>query len=386
MAGEVKNGPVRLGEIAEDATGFGGVEWHTARDLLLRPRAVLDAYETGGPTGGGRYARPVRFYLALCGVLMFYLFLIGGTKQLVERMPADMLARAIAVSGKSREVFFNDADGWVSLAVVPVLAMFYALAVAPVIKRWGRTNWRIAFRATFALLCAWTVPMLPFGPWPYMERVALVGAVLTAALLMVAFWRMGRGRWWTRPWEGAGKAVAVYLLMQVGAVVGMFPVFAIGALGGIYGSQSEVKAAIHRSSGGREKGSEICRSAATLTGDRHAAMAQPPSKHPPLQQRRLGQEAFALLRSGKDQAHPGIVDRGRTTIGGAQCRNCRVQPIIRGARVAFRTCCIRRRQQRQRTGDRRAAPFRYGRCTGRSRGGLRQKPDEQQHYLSPCGG
>lgn len=236
MVGEAREGTVRIGEIAEDATGFGGVEWRTARDLLVRPRDVLAAYETGGPTGGGLYARPTRFYLALCGVLMFYLFIIGGTKKLIEQVPSELLAQAIAASGKTREAFMNDADGWMTFAVTPVLAIFYALALAPAIKRWGRTNWRMAFRATWALLCAWTVPILPIGPLPYMDGYALASGMLIYVLLIVAFVRMGKGRWWTT-WQGAvGKSLILLVLMQVGGMIGWVPAMGIALLGGMYGS------------------------------------------------------------------------------------------------------------------------------------------------------
>ncbi|HEU0045767.1 hypothetical protein [Sphingomonas sp.] len=225
-----------LGELAEDTTGFGGVEWHTARDLLLRPRAVLDAYEAGGATGGGRYARPFRFYLALCGVLMFFLFLVGGTKRMIEQTPPQLLDRAIAVAGKSREAFVNDADGWLTFTITPILALFYALALAPAIKRWGETGWRVAFRATFALMCAWTVPVLALGPLPYLDQFGLVSALAMYALLVVAFVRMGRGRWWHSRPQAVGRSIILLILIQIGVLVGTIPVMAVGLLGGIYGS------------------------------------------------------------------------------------------------------------------------------------------------------
>ena len=226
----------KWGEVAEDTTGFGVVEWRTARDLLLRPRAVLDAYEAGGPTGGGRYARPFRFYLALCGVLMFFLFLIGGTKRMIEQAPPKLLNEAVAFAGKSRETFINDADGWLTLTMTPILAIFYALAFAPAIKWWGKTDWRVAFRATFALLCAWTVPMLALGPLPYFQRLAVRSAILIHVLLVVTFVRMGRGRWWHSPSQAVARSVLLLILFQIGVLVGTGPVIAVGLLGGIYGS------------------------------------------------------------------------------------------------------------------------------------------------------
>jgi hypothetical protein len=225
-----------LAEHVEDATGFGTTEWRTARDLVVRPAVVLDAYLTRGPSGGGVYARPFRFYLAMCGVLMFYLFLIGGLRSWIEGTPPGLLNPAIAMSGKTREAFVNDADGWLSFAVTPVLALFYALALVAAIKGWGRTNWRLAFRSTWALLCAWTVPMLPFGPLPYVAGVGPVISVALNALLVIAFVRMGRGRWWMTRWQAVWKSLVVLVLIQIGIAVGIIPVMAIGLLGGIYGS------------------------------------------------------------------------------------------------------------------------------------------------------
>ena len=42
---------------------------------------------TLGPTGGGAYARPLRFYVALCGILMLQLFLMGGTELWLNALP-----------------------------------------------------------------------------------------------------------------------------------------------------------------------------------------------------------------------------------------------------------------------------------------------------------
>lgn len=128
------NEPSRLIDYAGETTGFGAVELRTFRDLLLRPRQVLDTYLKQGPTGGRRYARPAGFYLALCGVLMFYLFLVGGLKGVIEQQPAETVNAWIAQSGKSREAFIDDADGWMSLVAVPILSIFYALGAAPLLK------------------------------------------------------------------------------------------------------------------------------------------------------------------------------------------------------------------------------------------------------------
>ena len=226
----------RLADIAEETTGFGATEFATARDLLVRPRAVLDAYLAHGPTGGRRYARPLGFYVALCGILMFYLFLTGGLKGLIEQQPAAALDGWIARSGKSREAFISDADGWMSLVSVPILSLFYAAAAAPLLKWWSGFDWRRSIRATFALMCAWTVPIVPLGPLPMMKGFEIVGNLLMWAALVAAFLRMGRGLWWQRWPGGLAKALLLCLAMVVGAMVGMIPVFRIGLLGATFGN------------------------------------------------------------------------------------------------------------------------------------------------------
>lgn len=225
----------RFTDYAGEATGFGEIEFRTARDLLIRPRTVLDAYLSRGPTGGGRYARPWGFYIALCGILMFYMFLMGGMKGIIAQQPAETIAAWAAAAGKTREVFIADTDSWMSFVAVPILSVFYALGAVPLLKWWSGLDWRRTFRSTFALLCAWTVPMLPLGPLPMMKGFELIGTVFMWGLLVVTFLRMGKGLWFTTWPGGVGKALALGLAMMIGVYVGMIPVFNIGLLGGLYG-------------------------------------------------------------------------------------------------------------------------------------------------------
>lgn len=222
-------------DFSEDATGFGRAELRTALHLITRPREVLDAYMTLGPTGGGRYARPLRFYLALCGVLMLLLFLSGGAKQMLVDMPPAMLDSLIARSGKSRELFLADADSWISLVLVPISSGFYALAVAPLLKAWDRSlDWPRAFRAAFAFLSAWTILLLPFSLLIYQKSYGLLNWLLMLGFLAAAFIRMGRERWW-RTWPGAaGKSALLALSTLVFANIAMMPVLALGLLGAVF--------------------------------------------------------------------------------------------------------------------------------------------------------
>ena len=53
----------KISDLSEDTLGFGGLEVHTVWQLVRNPRAVLDAWMTAGPTGGGAFARPFRLYM-----------------------------------------------------------------------------------------------------------------------------------------------------------------------------------------------------------------------------------------------------------------------------------------------------------------------------------
>lgn len=218
-------------EFSEDALGFGMVELRTARDLLIRPAAVLEAWMTGGATGHGRYTRPLRFYLALNAILMLILFFKGGSGYLLEQLTPDQLARMVEVSGKSHEAFVSRADGWMTLTMVPLLAAIYVLAVAPLLAWWDREKlgWRGAFRAGYAYLNAWTVPILPIAWFSYGGGVV---AVLSSLVLLVlgfaAFMRMGRGRWYQGWLGGLGKAAVLMGALTIAAVIGGQLVVAIG--------------------------------------------------------------------------------------------------------------------------------------------------------------
>ena len=221
----------RLVDYVEEATGFGAIEWRTFRDLLVRPRAMLDAYLESGPTAAGRYRRPMGFYIALCGVLTFYLFLIGGFKGIIEAQPSEVVGPWLERSGKSRELFISDVDGWMSLLGTPILSVFYALACAPLLTWWSKLDRRRSFRATFVLLNAWTAPILLLGPLPYMAPFNAAAGLLLPLLLVVAFLRMGRGLWFQTQAGGVGKAMILFAALLVGSFLGMIPVLYLSLFG-----------------------------------------------------------------------------------------------------------------------------------------------------------
>lgn len=221
----------RLADFVEEASGFGETEWRTFRDLLLRPRAVLEAYLKFGPTAGGQYKRPMGFYIALCGVLTFYMFLVGGFKGTIEARSVEVLGPWLERSGKSREIFINDVDGWMSILATPMLSIFYAAFCAPLLIWWSGLDWRKGLRATFVLLNAWTAPILLLGPLPLLPNFAAVGSLLMPLLLVVAFLRTGQGLLFLTWMGGVGKAVVLFVALMVGAFVGMLPVLYLSLMG-----------------------------------------------------------------------------------------------------------------------------------------------------------
>ena len=224
-----------LNDLSDDALGFGAQELRTARDVVVRPRAVLEAWMTEGPSGGGRYARPLRLYLALNAVLMLVLFLKGGSDMMLDWLGPAVLDPLIAASGKSRDAFMSDADGWMSLVMVPVLSLFYALAAAPLLRWWDPEDlgWRRGFRAAFGWLSAVTVPLLPLAWWMYDPGLGqMIGTAALFVIAVVAFLRMGAGRWYSTPVFGLAKAVGLWFAIQLGGGLGMLPVLLIGVLAG----------------------------------------------------------------------------------------------------------------------------------------------------------
>jgi hypothetical protein len=224
-----------LNDLSDDALGFGLLELRTARDVLLRPRVVLEAWMSQGPTGGGHYARPLRLYLALNAILMLALFLQGGTGMMLGAVPPEMLDPLIAASGKSRDAFMADADNWMTLVLVPLLSVFYALAAVPLLRWWDpeRLGWRRGFRAAFAYLNALTVPLLPFAWWMYDGGIgAVIGNVVLFVGAITAFMRMGAGRWYSSPVFGLAKALGLWIAIQLAGGVGSLPMLLIGVLAG----------------------------------------------------------------------------------------------------------------------------------------------------------
>lgn len=226
-----------LNELGEDTTGFGQLELRTVKDSLLRPAVVLEAYMTRGPTGGGQYARPMRLYLTLCGILMLQLLLMGGTTIVFAGLPPEALDPLIAQSGKSRDAFLADADNWMSLVLVPLNALFYALVSAPLLRWWDAADlgWRKSFRATFHYLNVWTLPFIPIGFLAYSPSTAVWSSLGMLILGFIAFLRVGKGRWYRTLPGGLVKAAVITFVTFIASLIATFPLMAVGVAGGFWG-------------------------------------------------------------------------------------------------------------------------------------------------------
>lgn len=224
-----------LNDLSDDTLGFGGDDLRTVRDLLVRPKTVLEAWMTQGPTGGGAYARPLKLYLALNAILMLVCFLRGGFGYLLDSLPPELITNLIQQSGKSRDAFVGDADNWMSLVLVPITAPLVVVIVAPLFRWWDAEDlgWRRGLRASLAYLNAWTVLILPFSWFMYGAGPAtLIFTGLFSVMGLVAFLRIGRGRWFKNYGSGVGKALVVLLCMQIAGIIATGLVTAVGLIAG----------------------------------------------------------------------------------------------------------------------------------------------------------
>ena len=233
--GATRGGAIK--ELAEDATGFGVTELRTTKDLLLRPRKVLDAYEAHGATGGGLYTRAFRYYLALNGVYLLLIALTGGFERMFQAMPPEVLEWATRQSGKSADAFRADLDQWMSLIALPVTALTFAIPLYWLFRRWSGADARTGFRQTFTYLSLYTLYGAPIsllsalvpGILPWLSAMTFL---LTPLVFLVLG---GGGRWWRTKRGAAGRALLLVLCVNLASLPGGVLIWGIGLAGAIYG-------------------------------------------------------------------------------------------------------------------------------------------------------
>lgn len=210
-----------LAELAEDAVGFGGQELRLTRDLLLRPGAVMDAYDAHGSMAGGRYPKPMRYYVTLMGIYLVVIALVGGFDRQLESNGAtsELFAGLAERAGKSLFEFQADMEQWYGLVSIPLTALFFGGATFLLVRRWSPGGDRQDFQQTFTYLNAYSVVTIPLGLFE-----SITGALglwilpVTFGVMAVTYARVGAGRWW-RTATGAWLKGALLLLANLVALI-----------------------------------------------------------------------------------------------------------------------------------------------------------------------
>ena len=230
----------KVSEAAEDISGFGVPALRTLRDLVLRPEAIVAAMETGGATGGGRYATPLRFFLALNGVMMLVFFLFGGMEGAVgAAFPEELIAKLSASADKSVDAWMADFDQWSSLVLVPLIGMSMVGAAVPLVAAWRKKGWLSAFRESMTAINSWTVFTAALSPIIYTQAIvsgdrAIAAQVGMFVLFVYPFVRVGRGLWFTTVSGGVAKGALMIVVLLISSTVGSLLVWLTGFLGAMY--------------------------------------------------------------------------------------------------------------------------------------------------------
>ena len=194
----------------------------------------MDAYDAHGPTAGGLYPRPMRYYLTIMGLYVLAIALVGGFERQMSGDAFDSLFTPVAVAaGKSLAEFQSDFEQWYSLLSVPVTAIFFGGASWLLIRKWSAAGDRHDFHQTFTYLNAFSVLGIPCG------FVSMLAPSLTAAMLPLSFVlmavtyaRVGRERWWrtrTGAWGKGALLLTANLLAYLPAILLLMGVAVGGA-------------------------------------------------------------------------------------------------------------------------------------------------------------
>lgn len=204
-----------LSRAAEDTSGFGVADLRVTRDLILKPRSVMGAYETNS-TGGGQYPRPLRYLLSLNGVYLALMAFMGGFQRSMPPESRIMFTELAQSAGKTLDGFMADFEHMLALLLVPMWLLITAFPLALCFKAWAKVRYRAALRQVLIFLSLWTllsfVPGLPgYIFFPHRPEVAAA----SLAIAPIAFWMLGGGRWFSTPGGAVAKGLTVAVLMAV---------------------------------------------------------------------------------------------------------------------------------------------------------------------------
>jgi len=223
-------------DLAEDATGFGLAELRTTRDMIVRPAALMAALDDVGDTGGGRYARPFRYYLTLNGLYLLVIAMVGGFGRAFAVAPEGIVETWAARAGKSVDAFTADADQWYALTIVPLVAFFLFWPLYFWFRRWSGSTPRIVSRQVWTFMGAWTLYALPFGFINILRPDwAGVTGFVAPILWLILLLRFGRARWWTSVLGLIGALLVLSLSLLAFQIPAALMAFGVAALGAVYG-------------------------------------------------------------------------------------------------------------------------------------------------------
>lgn len=204
----------RLGEVAEDATGFGASELRMTRDLVLHPALVVVAQALPGSP----YPKPLRYYLTLNGVFLLLLAMLGGFEGRLGAIPAELFEPVMRMSGKSADSLMADLDQWYSILAVPLMALSSYPVLGWLFRRWSIPDPSARGQA-FTFMSGWSLWGAPFALLGTVSAaMSTAAAWISVAIVALLFFRMGRGVWWRTAGQLTGRFATLFVLVHLAII------------------------------------------------------------------------------------------------------------------------------------------------------------------------
>lgn len=220
----------RLGEVAEDATGFGAAELRMTRDLVLDPARVVILQAT--PQSA--YPRPLRYYLTLNALFLLLLGMLGGFEGRLGALPAELFEPVVRMSGKSLDGFMADLDQWYSLLAVPLMALSSYPVLGLLFRRWSIHDPGARGQA-FTFMSGWSLWGAPFAlAGTVSAALGSATAYISFAVVAVLFFRMGREVWWRTPGQLIGRFLILFVLVHLAIIAAGLVAILLAVAGAVW--------------------------------------------------------------------------------------------------------------------------------------------------------